>query len=328
MIPCRIFTSVMRRTACRQACLVLAFDGAIFLKVDAMIDVRQAGSMFGEVTVTPPERFQVEFEPPIPIDADAFRDRDEQLASLIAEKVVPKLIALHGSFPISPISDSIHAGEREIGELSRLILGPDNADAMDYITGLRESGLSLDRLYLELLEPAARYLGELWDADKVDFLDVSIGLIRLQRLVRAFAGLDDVAPYSGKCRALIISTPDEQHLFGSAIVQRFFRAAGWHVCNGPVATVKDISNIVSREWFGVVGFSLSTQRHMDHLAASIAVARTSSLNPSIGIMVGGPVFSADPELAGRLGADGTAANAPAAVVLAKTLLTRSLVAAD
>jgi len=39
----------------------------------------------------------------------------------------------------------------------------------------------------------------------------------------------------------------------------------------------------------------------------------------IGIMVGGPVFTANPELALEVGADSTAINAPTAVLLAQKL---------
>ena len=54
--------------------------------------------------------------------------------------------------------------------------------------------------------------------EKSVFLDVTTGLNRLQRLVDDFAGLDDIPPYDKKRRALIVTTPDEQHIFGSTIV--------------------------------------------------------------------------------------------------------------
>jgi MerR family transcriptional regulator, light-induced transcriptional regulator len=290
-----------------------------------MTDGRLASNIGGKLSRAVPHGFRVEFEPPIKIEIDDSAEREERLASLVAEKVVPRLLAIHDAISYTAFADAVHAGEQEVAELSRLVLGPDNGDALNYVMALRDAGLSLDKLYLELLEPTARHLGELWDMDKVDFLDVSIGLIRLQRLVRMFAGLDDIAPYDDKCRALIITTPDEQHVFGSSIVQRFFRAGGWHVCNGPVATIEDVSRMVSQEWFGVVGFSLAAEKHLDSLARSIAAVRKMSLNRSVGILVGGPAFTAHPERAVAVGADGTAANAPAAVVLAKKLLVPSLV---
>ena len=52
--------------------------------------------------------------------------------------------------------------------------------------------------------------------------------------------------------------------------------------------------------------------------------RRRSLNPRIGIMIGGSAVARDPELVARVGADGTAANGPAAVILAKKLLAAAL----
>jgi methanogenic corrinoid protein MtbC1 len=189
---------------------------------------------------------------------------------------------------------------------------------------LRERGLSLDELHIELLEPTARYLGALWDEDKVDFVDVTIGLNRLQRLVHYFAGLDDVMPYDDKRRALIVAAPGEQHILGNTIVQRFLRAAGWYVCSAQAVQVDDLLRMVAQEWFGVIGISLSTEGQIGGLTELMVAIREASLNRSVGVMVGGPAFTHRPELALEVGADGTAVNAPAAVMLAKKLLVRSI----
>jgi methylmalonyl-CoA mutase cobalamin-binding subunit len=160
--------------------------------------------------------------------------------------------------------------------------------------------------------------------EKSVFLDVTTGLNRLQRLVDDFAGLDDIPPYDKKRRALIVTTPDEQHIFGNTIVQRVFRAGGWYVGSGPVATIEDASAIVSREWFRIVGFSLAADKHMGSLARSVSAVREASQNRTVGLMVGGPAFTDRPDRAIEVGADGTAVNAPAAVILAKKLLVPSL----
>jgi methanogenic corrinoid protein MtbC1 len=51
----------------------------------------------------------------------------------------------------------------------------------------------------------------------------------------------------------------------------------------------------------------------------IAELRRHSKNRRIGIMVGGPMFAANPNLAIEIGADATAVNAPAAVIVAQRL---------
>ncbi|GLS64576.1 hypothetical protein GCM10007888_29570 [Methylobacterium oxalidis] len=74
------------------------------------------------------------------------------------------------------------------------------------------------------------------------------------------------------------------------------------------------------QWFGVAGLTLSCETQVDWLAAIIRGVRRASCNRAIGIMVGGPVFSAKPELIAQVGADASAADAPTAVLLAQRLL--------
>lgn len=267
---------------------------------------------------------RVMFEPPIPVYDESDRDREMRLAAVVAEQIVPRLLHLQRSMAEARKSLELHPGEFEISELARLVVDPEGSQAMQYVLKLRETGLTLDNLYVELLEPTARHLGDLWNEDKLDFLDVSIGLNGLQRLVHVFAGLDQVEPYDQRRRALIVTLPGEQHMLGNSIVQRFFRSAGWHVCSEPIADMDDLIAITAHEWFGIIGFTLATDRNLATLSNFIAAARDHSLNRRVGIIAGGPAFTANDGRAVAAGADGTAANAPAAVMLAKKLLAEGL----
>jgi methanogenic corrinoid protein MtbC1 len=60
------------------------------------------------------------------------------------------------------------------------------------------------------------------------------------------------------------------------------------------------------------------------LGAAIARVRELSLNRKVGIMIGGSAIARNPHWVTKLGADGTAANGPATVVLAKKLLAEGL----
>jgi methanogenic corrinoid protein MtbC1 len=88
--------------------------------------------------------------------------------------------------------------------------------------------------------------------------------------------------------------------------------------------MEDAADLAAREWFGVVGFSLGSDQNRDGLAAAISRVRDLSLNRRIGIMVGGSAIGRHPEWVTEVGADGTAANGPAAAILAKKLLAASL----
>jgi MerR family transcriptional regulator, light-induced transcriptional regulator len=265
----------------------------------------------------------VNFLPPMAMTIDVPEFRYAKLRRIVAEQVVPRLLALHEQ--VANENEPLLLPETaDIDQLATLVLGPDNSEAFDFILRLKDRGISLDSLHTELLEPTARHLGELWNQDTIDFMDVTLGVARLQRLVHVFEGLDQVPGYDEKRRVLLATAPGEQHSLGSSIVQKFLRAAGWHVWTYATPRMEDAADLAAREWFGVVGFSLSSDLHREGLAEAIARVRKLSLNPKVGIMVGGSAITRHPEWVQQVGADGTAANGPAAVILAKKLLAAGL----
>ena len=157
------------------------------------------------------------------------------------------------------------------------------------------------------------------------FVDVTIGVSHLQRLVHVFERLEQIPDFDVKRRVLLAAAPGEQHSLGSTIVQKFLRAGGWHVWSCASPDINEPAEIAAREWFAVVGFSVGSDTHVQSLKDAISLVRARSLNPKVGIMIGGSAVSRAPELVEMVGADGTAANGPAAVVLAKKLLAEALV---
>lgn len=269
---------------------------------------------------------EVGFLPPLPVAVDAPEIRYTKLSRIVAEIVVPQLLALHDKTRTQTGTGTPSAlpGASEIAELAGLVLGPRSDDAADFLLRLKNEGVSLDSLYTDLLEPTARHLGDLWNDDKIDFVDVTLGVSRLQRIVHVFEGLGSIEAYDAKRRVLLATAPGEQHSYGSAIVQKFLRSAGWHVWTCTTPRLEEAADVAAQEWFGVIGFSLSSDTHQDALAAAIARVRELSLNRKVGIMVGGSAIARNPQLVMALGADGTAANGPATVILAKKLLAESL----
>ena len=263
------------------------------------------------------------FLPPLDVKVDRPDARYAKLTKIVAEHVLPQLVAMHPQ-PVRE-APALPLRTAAIDELAQLLLGPENEDAVRFVLKLKDEGVSLDDLHAEVLEPTARLLGELWTEDKADFLDVTIGVSRLQRLVHVFEGLGQIPDYDDKRRVLLAAAPGEQHSLGSTIVQKFLRASGWHVWSCISADVAEPAEIAAREWFGVVGFSLGSDVNVPALKQAVALMRQRSLNPKVGIMIGGSAIERHPELVVEVGADGTAANGPAAVILAKKLLAEALV---
>ena len=106
---------------------------------------------------------------------------------------------------------------------------------------LRQRGLPVEMLYLDLLAPAARLLGEMWSDDECDFATVTVALGRLQCLLRELSpafGTEVAHPPNGR-RALFAQPRDEQHSFGLSMVAEFFRRDGWEVVGGVGGAVDD-----------------------------------------------------------------------------------------
>ncbi|MFN3891913.1 MAG: B12-binding domain-containing protein [Beijerinckiaceae bacterium] len=242
-------------------------------------------------------------------------DRHTRLAHIVSHQIVPRLRNLHLTAP--EIAAVISA--EEIDRFSHLVLSPDIRTAEAFVTLLRERGLSMELLFEELLAPAARHLGQMWDHDECDFIDVTIGLGRLQRLLATFnCTHQDPVLMDRRC-ILMTTMPGDQHSFGASMVEKFLRAGGWRVRAERVDSVRELAQLVSSEWFAIVGVTVGFDQHLDELAAIIGLMRKRSRNPALGVLVGGPVFISQPHRALEAGADATAASAPLAVLAAQKL---------
>jgi methanogenic corrinoid protein MtbC1 len=195
-----------------------------------------------------------------------------------------------------------------VEEFVELILDHDAVMAVAYFEALRARGVSIEAIYLQLLTPAARRLGELWCEDLCDFTKVTLALGRLQQLLRELSPdfrCETESRQHGR-RALLMPAPGEQHTFGLFMVAEFFRQAGWDVWSGLPGAGDDVISLVRAEWFDIVGLSVGSESRVDGLAATIRTMRRGSRNRAIGVMVGGPLFVENPELAAVVGADATA----------------------
>ncbi|WHQ70498.1 cobalamin B12-binding domain-containing protein [Methylorubrum extorquens] len=252
--------------------------------------------------------------------ADEARERTLALGRVIQDEIIPRLMLLNRSDVQVGPSALPKPDTQLVADFTDLVLKQDVAALIVAFKALVEKGHSADELFLDLLAPSAALLGRLWDEDLCDFIEVTAGLAQLQFLLSTFRTDGCIAPFDDKRRVLLMGAPGEQHTFGIAIVEQFLCKAGWNVVSGLACSDRQIAEMVGSEWFGVVGLTLSRESHLDQLAASIRAVRRAARNPSIGVMVGGPVFLEHPEFVRQVGADASAVDAPTAVLLAQRLL--------
>lgn len=255
--------------------------------------------------------------------------RQVDLARIISKEIVPRLLRIHTEVvPDAPTVDvlieTLAPSLADVSALAHIILGDDLAAAANYVTVLRDRGLPMETLYVELLEPTARFLGTMWDNDECDFVDVTIGVARLQKLLAIFNDTYFLPDAATRRQVLMATAPGNQHSFGVNMIERLLTAAGWQVQTEFSSDAAQIVDAVREGWFAVIGLTAGSDLQLDGLTSVIRQIRLKSQNPSIGIMVGGPMFTQNPGLAFKVGADATAPNAPTAVLCAQKLFDDSV----
>jgi methanogenic corrinoid protein MtbC1 len=258
--------------------------------------------------------------------------RKARLVRTIEGEIVPRLVLARR---VGKVADS-HQGAcgsapdaTDVKELVRLLLAHDAAVASAYVETVRQRGAALDVVCLELLAPAARELGLLWEEDECDFMQVTVGLCRLHQLLRELsAEFRCDTPETGLDRRILLAPcPGEQHTFGLSLVAQFLTRAGWDVWHEFPGSSAEILELVRGNWFAVVGLSLGSDLRLEAMAAMIRSIRHASRNRAVGVMVGGPLLLARPELVALVGADATAADGPQAVLRAESICGRQAAAA-
>ena len=229
--------------------------------------------------------------------------RMARLVQTLESDIIPRLVKAHR---LPGASAGVEGPPwPDVVQFARLSHAHDEAPMHAVVHGLRQGGVPVERIYLDLLAPAARALGVLWEEDLCDFTDVTVGVGRLQQLLRELSpafGAEVEHPADGR-RILLLPAPGEQHTLGASMVAEFFRRAGWDVVGGVGGSGLEPVQAVQREWFDILGLSAGHHARADWLRDCIATVRQVSRNRGIGVLVGGPLFSLEPEYGGGVGAD-------------------------
>jgi methanogenic corrinoid protein MtbC1 len=256
-----------------------------------------------------------------------------RLVRTVEAEIVPRLMLMRAT-PArlnTPdlMADRQLTDDQDVVELTRLLLAHDVTVAGAFVEAIVQRGLAVQQVCLELLAPAARRLGVMWERDECDFMQVTLGLCRLHQVLHqlssAHRNTTEQEAREHARRALIVPLPGEQHTFGVIMVSQFFRVAGWSVCNEFPRASDELADLVRDSWFAVAGLSVGSEVQLQGITDAIKTIRRASRNKAICVLVGGPIFVDNPALASVTGADGTAADGKIAVQVAETMFT-SLVA--
>jgi methanogenic corrinoid protein MtbC1 len=250
-----------------------------------------------------------------------------ELAKMVESEIIPRLMLAHSARAALPdaVPEKPRLDEETTEAFTQMVISKGPESLIAYVGVLLQGGLAVETIYMNLLIPAARRLGDYWNEDKASFTDVTIGLGRLQQVVRALGcKKTDGSSRDGppEHSALFAPAPGEQHTFGLFIIEDVFRRAGWRTWMEMTAADEDVLDTVRCHWFDIVGLSMSSTTHVEKVKSAIRSVRAASRNPDLFVLVGGRLFIESPEYVAIVGADATAANGADAFQLADKAVRR------
>lgn len=247
------------------------------------------------------------------------------LNKTIEGHIIPRLlIAHHQSYPrVAPENTWKSISSEEIKHFTELLIHSSNDICLGYIQALRLEGHDLNEIYLDLIAPAARRLGCYWELDEQNFTTVTLALGRIQRIMQ------DLSPDFRNCestyqtvsgKALLFAMPHSQHTMGVLMLSEFFIQSGWDVTTIPNPSSEEILALCREHAFDIVGISISYELQWQSMQDLIQAIRACSANSQVGILAGGALFNAKPELIDQCTADICTLAAPDAVIAAENIL--------
>ncbi|MFK7994702.1 MAG: B12-binding domain-containing protein [Granulosicoccus sp.] len=252
----------------------------------------------------------------------------ELLLKTVESELIPRLFVNHmmdvpSSSPLvenrstEPVPGP-WSSDDNIAAFSSMCISNDPEKLDQHVTDLLAQGVTLESIFLFLLAPAAKHLGECWVSDDLSFVDVHLGLCRLHQLIcecETIGYRSESLLLAGES-ILLSCAPGENHTFGVTMVADFFRRYGWQVSNLCGLDSDFLIARVASTHYTAVGFSLHNEYNYSALENIIRQVKGESCNKDLFVMVGGDYFIRNPNKVESIGAEVFASDGRQAVLKA------------
>jgi methanogenic corrinoid protein MtbC1 len=200
-----------------------------------------------------------------------------------------------------PLSQHIERVVRDCFEANEAGLG-------DLFARLAESGWHGDEVARQLIEPAARAMGDSWIADDCTEFDLTLGLGILQMASHAVRYVDDVEALHSKTYSILLAAaPGEPHVLGTSMLADQFSDAGWAVEMSFPTSDEALTNQLEFQQPDAVDIGLSDaitrQGRIARLRETVRQSRLVMPDQSLVVSVGGRLFAEASATAEHVGAD-------------------------
>lgn len=246
----------------------------------------------------------------------------EQAQGEVANYLDPALEALEDPF-VAPSQELGLDPESDRGRLAlsylQAVLEGDSRQAIELVVAAAEGGTSVRELYLDVLVPAQREVGELWHMGEVGVAEEHHVTATTERAMAVLAQRVPRRPPVGKTM-IAAAVAGNTHGLGVRVLADFFELAGWRsVCLG--ADVPPAEVATAAVYFDADLAVLSAALAVQLKTAGRTVDALRALEGrEVKILVGGVAFADTSDLWRRLGADGHAPTADVAVELGGQLV--------
>lgn len=223
--------------------------------------------------------------------------RDEAGVTLLAAKAIVRLAARDGK------------ADRGLNEavLERLTAAMLDSDpkAFDAVRPeLRRMKISNIELADSYFPHIARKLGADWADDTMSFANVSLGVARMQSILRQIGAdrIEDDGREAMTGRILLILPEGEQHSFGAMVLMGQMRRRGLSISLRIAPRAAELRLLLRQERFDGAMISVACREKLEICRSMVRTLKDTSRG-SLRVAVGGSVFMTDADVPGVSGAD-------------------------
>ena len=210
--------------------------------------------------------------------------------------------------------------QSDIDLLCAALLSADDTAADQFILAARRDGVDPGAISRGYVAGAARKLGQMWDDDRISFIDVTLACGKLYGIIRGLRHV--LAPQIIQGRetrpALFALVPGETHTLGIEIATDHFRRDGW-----------DVDMLM-----GLDHDALITEADLRHYEAIVLVANSDRMlepltrlglalritQPLAHIIVAGSILDHHPDILHLVGAEAVMADLDSAIATLRDVL--------
>lgn len=247
----------------------------------------------------------------------------EYLEDVIGKQLIPRLLnSQHYNERLaSPeVSGADAVALPEFSDFTDACRNGDSLRVNHIVDTLIAQGFAQEKIFLELITPAARHLGSLWDKDLCSFAEVTCGLAVMHQVIYrlGYEFREGQHGKGDKTNVMMCCAPGSSHLLGATIVGDLFRREGASVVIEVSSTQEELVRAVANEWFDVIGISVAIESQLLELKSLVKELKMSSGNPNVKVLLGGPIFMLIKATPDMFDADAISNNAQEVVSLLKS----------